>query len=264
MLVFIVPVKSRQIATSWAHVSRLFERCVRSLCNQTSPAFRVVVVCNERPEILFEHPAVSYVEVDFPAPIWKDDADFTTRELDKGKKIYTGLIHARQLNPSHIMLVDADDCVSKHLAKFVSQHPESSGWVMDKGYEYEDGSRFIYRKKNRFHWKCGTAHIIRFDLIEPLLNLPLEQLSWEHFYHKNIPQLAEKNNESLAFLPFEGAVYITDNRENIFYQKQRILKGFNFDLNRILRFQGRKLYERMTSQPLTDAICNEFGIYALK
>jgi hypothetical protein len=45
MIVFVVPPKSSQTFKSWEYTSKLFERCMRSLCNQTSPAFRVVVVC---------------------------------------------------------------------------------------------------------------------------------------------------------------------------------------------------------------------------
>lgn len=71
MLVFIIPVKSKKIANSWERVSKLVERCLKSACNQTSPIFRAVVVCNEKPDIQFQHPHIHYVEVDFPPPIYK-------------------------------------------------------------------------------------------------------------------------------------------------------------------------------------------------
>ncbi|MEP0811676.1 hypothetical protein [Coleofasciculus sp. FACHB-SPT9] len=54
--------------------------------------------------------------------------------LEKLQKVMAGFIYAQQLKSSHIMLVDADDCVSKHLAEFVNQHPQSKGWFVDKGY----------------------------------------------------------------------------------------------------------------------------------
>jgi hypothetical protein len=68
MLTFIVPIKSRKIANSWTLVSQLAERTLRSICNQTSSNFRVVVVCNEKPDIQFEHPHIDYIQVDFLIP----------------------------------------------------------------------------------------------------------------------------------------------------------------------------------------------------
>jgi len=249
MLVFIIPIKSPQISSSWELVSKLFERCVKSICNQTSTEFRVVVICNQRPETEFKHPHIIYIEVDFPVPTWSDHTDFTSRELDKSRKIFTALLYARQLNPSHIMFVDADDCVSKHLAEFVGHNLECSGWVIDKGYEYHDGSRFIYRKKNRFHLKCGTAHVIRFDLVNPPENLTPDDIAWDYFYHQSIADTLDGRGVPLTYLPFEGAVYITENKENIYYQKKRILKSFNFNHKKLLRFYGRFFYEMLTSRP---------------
>jgi hypothetical protein len=49
MLAFVVPLKSRRVSKSWEYVSRLCERAVRSLCAQTSPNFKVVVVHHESP-----------------------------------------------------------------------------------------------------------------------------------------------------------------------------------------------------------------------
>ena len=66
MLVFIIPLKSRQVAKSWNLVSQQLERTVKSACNQTDSDFKVIVVCNEKPDISFHHPHLEYLEVDFP------------------------------------------------------------------------------------------------------------------------------------------------------------------------------------------------------
>ena len=56
MLVFLIPIKSYKIANSWIELSKMIERCLGSVCNQTSLEFKVIVVCHERPDINFYHP----------------------------------------------------------------------------------------------------------------------------------------------------------------------------------------------------------------
>jgi len=90
MLVFIIPLKSPQAAKSWSQVSKLFERCVKSICNQTSPDFRVLVVC-EKPDIKFSHPHILYLEVNLPIP----QPTKIENEIRK-KKLLMGLAHARK------------------------------------------------------------------------------------------------------------------------------------------------------------------------
>jgi len=45
------------------------------------------------------------------------------------------------------MPVDADDCLSKHLAEFVNRNSHCNGWFINKGYEYQEGSRLIYLRQ---------------------------------------------------------------------------------------------------------------------
>ena len=91
MLVFVIPVKSPLVSKSWNRFSKLFERCIQSVCNQTSPDFRVIVVCNEKPNTQFNHPHIQYIEVDFPPPNL-DSASYGqargSGDADKAKKIF--------------------------------------------------------------------------------------------------------------------------------------------------------------------------------
>ena len=68
MVVFVVPIKSSQISTNWKVFSLLVERTMKSICQQTSPNFKVIAVCHELPEFDFEHPALEFVQVDFSPP----------------------------------------------------------------------------------------------------------------------------------------------------------------------------------------------------
>jgi len=135
MLVFIVPPKSQEISKSWRQTCQLFERCLRSICRQTDADFKVIVVCHETPNIQFSRPAVHYVEVDFDMP-----KDYLEQERDKGKKVIRGLRYACQFSPNHVMFVGADDCLSCHIAEFTNQNIHFNGWVLSKGYVYQENS----------------------------------------------------------------------------------------------------------------------------
>ncbi len=246
MLVFVVPLKSSQAATSWEHVSRLFTRCIKSICNQTSSQFRVIVVCNEIPIIEFTHPHITYITVDFPTP--PETNPVNRKRTDKGRKILKGLIHAREFSPTHTMAVDADDCISKRLAEFVEQNPDCNGWFVNQGYKYQEGSKYIYIKRKNFYKTCGTCNILRYDLN----NLP-EHAEYNRGYgyykyyidHAKVKTQLSLQGIKLKALPFPGAVYMLENGEHLFYESSR------------LRFSI------FNHQLLKQSIRDEFGIYNL-
>lgn len=261
MLVFIIPLKSSKVSDSWEQVSKLFERTIRSVCNQTSSEFRVIVVCHEKPDIEFEHPNIIYIKVDFSLPTWEVDTDHASRDTDKQKKIFTGLTYARQFNPTHVMFVDADDCVSKHLAQFVSQNPESNGWIFGQGYEYFNGSKLILLRQKGFNYRCGTSAIVRYDLVAPDENIKVDDIDHQWLYHgKPIKKTLQSKGYSWEILSFPGSVYITDHGSNMVNQKHLQLQRAN-SIYKKLRVLLVIAGKRVLSKRLTDSIREEFGLY---
>lgn len=257
MLVFVIPLKSQKVSNSWNLVSTLFERCVKSVCNQTSNDFRVIVVCNEKPSIDFSHPHLTYLEVDFPLPA----ANVEARDLDKGRKILTGLVYAGHFNPSHTMVVDADDCVSMRLAELVNQNPQCNGWFLSRGYVYQDGSKLIYLRRWGFEQRCGTCNIVRYDLNELPKSLEQEYPTLYKYYgnHKHVAKTMIKKGFPLEELPFEGAVYTVENGENIYHSSFKKLQSFNKSKNRsgiLYRIRDLLDYRILNRQ-----IRKEFGLY---
>ncbi|MDB9374347.1 glycosyltransferase family A protein [Nodularia sphaerocarpa] len=262
MLTFIIPVKSRKVTKSWEILSKLFERTVKSVCNQTSPNFRVVVVCNEKPNIQFEHPHVHYVEVDFlPFDIataeekqlegyaYAASSDIANRNADKARRILVGIDYASKFEPSHIMVVDADDCVNRYLAEYVQQHQKCAGWVFKKGYMYQEKSKFIYLNRKNFHQISGTSIIIRSDLINLLFTKTT-------FYN----HLTDDSN--LQPLPFPGALYSMGNGENILASNAIISQMKNATLKGGIV----KIIEKISKYRIlfvSPAITNDFGLYNL-
>lgn len=266
MLVFIVPLRSKTTAASWEKVSQLLERCLKSLCNQTIPNFRVIVVCHERPIITFEHPFISYVEVDFAAPnLQKITTNNSLLEQDKNRKIFTGIIQAKSLKPSHIMIVDADDCVSKRIAEFVQRNNQCDGWFIDRGYEYPHGTQYIYLKRKNFHRKCGTCYIVKYEILYNFFkDKKLNNIDQDFWQHKSFAKILEKRDTLLNALPFEGAIYVMDHGDNIFACKERFFNKNRNNLPEVLLFYIRRILKRLNSKLLSSKIRNEFGLYDLE
>jgi len=228
MLVFVIPLKSSQVSKDWDLVSQLFERCLKSVCNQTSDKFRVIVVCHEKPNIGFSHPYITYIEVDYPLPgqqlkelgleqevDWKGTEVFS-RDIDKGRKLLNGLAYAEKFSPSHVMVVDADDCVSKNIAKFVEQNPDCNGWYIKKGYLYHENWQFLKVKFKDFNLICGSSVIIKYELYPLLFN------KYQYQHRKTLLD----NEIALQPLPFRGAIYSVGNGENIFQTGERQSRRF--------------------------------------
>lgn len=265
MIVFIVPLRSAQTVNSWEFVSKLFERCIKSVCQQTSPQFKVVVVCHERPLTIFEHPSITYIEVDFPIPIWDDNSDIYSRDKDRARKVWVGLNHAHQYQPSYVMIVDADDLVDKRIAEFVLQHPQSNGWYIEKGYEYCEGSDYIYLMRKNFYDKCGTCYIIRYELLNKYKNFQFEDVKgFQFLHHQFVPDLMLENGTPLAKLPFAGAVYVIDHGENVWLTfRKDLMQKSPVSWKEIWRFRVNQTVKFALSQRLTPALRERFGIYAL-
>ncbi len=259
MLVFIIPLKSSRVSSSWNLVCQLFERTLRSVCNQTSSQFKVIVVCHELPEIEFTHPHVTYLQVTFPIP----DEDYLSKEKDKMHKMLVGLNKAQTFNPSHIMFVDADDCVSKNLAGFVDQNKDNNGWFVNRGYEYRDDIKRLKIRNKNFHLRTNTSHIIKNDLLKPDINLDIKDIKRGNciLYHIDTAKILQERGTPLKALPFRAVIYITDNGENMWWSQGKIApKSNKFDLKEMILVLAKKIYQVTITRPITTSIHNEFGI----
>lgn len=259
MLIFVIPLKSKKVAKSWENTCQLLERCLRSICNQTDPNFKAIVVCHETPSLEFNHPNIHFLEVNFETPDPTSEDLLEAGRRDKSKKIIAGLLYAQQFSPTHIMTADADDCVNCHLAEYTNQHSQANGWVISKGYVYQENSPFIYYRKSHFYRWCGTCNIVRFDLC-PLPSeaetYPEELIQYYSGHnHGNIKTLLEEKGFPLDELPFVGGVYIIGTGENI-YQK-----GFSTIHN---ANRGKTVFlmkELLKFRLLTPSLREEFGLY---
>ncbi len=215
MLTFIVPVKSEKLASDWSAFCKLFERSLKSICNQKNDDFKVVVVCHEIPKIAFESDKVTYIQVDFAPPqlVENDwDKNRALKEGDKAKKIQEGMAHAKQSHPDYVMVVDSDDCVSNRIVSFVAEQDQNSpGWYVKMGYYYKEGAKYIFLNKHTFNNLCGSCIIIRPDLFHHLFRTE----PWLYYFHERT-ELPDESKTKLRPLPFAAALYSMANGENHF------------------------------------------------
>ena len=246
MFVFVVPLKSARAAVSWEVVTRLVRRTLRSACAQTSPAFRVLVMCHEVPAVGFHDQRLEFLPVDFPPP----GPDVAERRRDKGRKVLRGLLRALTFAPCHAMILDADDCVSNRLVTHVARHSSANGWYFRKGYLYREGMETIRLERLRFHHWCGSSHIIRPEI----LDLPRGPVDSWYLKHKPLAAQLRANGSPLQMLPFPGAVYNVSHGDN-FHHYAPIL----WPRSLLQRWIRRLVFDRQ----LTTAIREEFGLYPL-
>lgn len=229
MLAFIIPLKSAKVSADWEKTSALFERCLKSTCSQSSNQFKTIVVCNELPKVHFHHENIDYVKVNFLPPE-KESNPITRADTDKGRRILKGILHAQKYSPTHVMSVDADDCVSSKLANFVLMNSQDSdSWYFNTGWKYREGEHSIYFKRSGFYTMSGTSNIINnryIDLPEkPEFN---RGYGYYKFYidHQKIKDKIQNQGFSMKALPFPGAVYVLSTGDNISGNEEKL--SFNF------------------------------------
>jgi hypothetical protein len=248
MLNFVLALQSPAVSKDWDHVSRICERTLRSMCQQTSDQFRIFLSCNERPRMNFDHPAIRIIEEPFPLP----EPTHHARAKDKWIKVRRSLVAAREYGDGHVMIADADDCVHRGLAAFVAAHPGAAGWRLTRGYMHDIGSRWIC-PTDYFDLRCGTSAIVWLKANEfpPDMTSPYRDYFILAHGHTKIAEYMAEKGTPLRPLPFIGAVYNTGTGENN--------SGFS------LRRQGRRTRLAMIVRlrPVTPRIRETFGLTAV-
>jgi hypothetical protein len=245
MLTFLLALQSPQASRHWGHVSRLFERTLRSVCAQTCADFRVVLVCNEKPAIDLSHPALTVIEVDYAPPTPDGRMD------DKWRKLKRGLIAIREFGPTHLMITDADDCVHRSLAALAAAAPQAPGWNFEEGYMHDEGSHWLHRLA-RFDRYCGTSAIVR---VEPEgcprdMDESIEPYPVLRYGHGVIGDYFRDRGRPLLPLPFRGAIYNTATGENHSHISLRSWRGKKMFIKKLLN-----------ARPVTAQVRASYGLY---
>lgn len=244
MLGFAISVRHPDSSTRYDRVEALLGRTLASITNQDHPDYVATVVSN-RPLSFPVPDKVRSVVVDFPPPTDVPTPDVPRDAVlsDKGSKLAVGVLAARAAGADQVMMVDADDFVSRRLAGHVAGAPSATGWYVDDGYIYGEGTGLL-RQLPHFAETCGTSLIYGRPFLDSLPDVPLtatksqlldalgpftvHELLGSH--KRAIGHYAEAGTP-LTPLPFPGAVYTVGTGEN---HSQRSLDRLAFPITRRL------------------------------
>lgn len=243
MLAFITTLRHPQNSVDYSRVEKLLADTLRSVANQTSVEYVIIVVGNKKPD--FDLPERSvFVPVDFPAPAPPTGAR-TAREpfiWDKGTKLGVGLIAAQAYDPTHVMIFDADDFVHRGLAATIGADPDNQGWVIRDGLMYSR-ARNSYVRIGDFNERCGTCFIVPFDAygVPANLDVTASQEAIAAAYsdrlwtimgaHRDAEEWYRGHGRELNEFPYPAAVYHVDTGEN---HSGKSLTGFARPFDRTL------------------------------
>lgn len=266
MIGFIIPIKPKRFSKDWGKDSRLLDRTLKSIVEQTDPNFRVYIVYNDKPETSFFHKSLNWIYFDHEFVETSNIADYNSygkrwynpdyasKMFDKGRKITLGTKYAIDSGCDYIMAIDSDDLISNKIAEFVNnQRKDCPGWVIRKGYMYLEGTKFILINKEIQNIN-GSTHIINQRLISIPPFTSLNQVDFNFFEsHGYLYQrLINEKNTRLATLPFIGIIYVVHNNNSS-------------DIHSILSLRKAKTFAKILvyGHILTKKIRNEFGLYRL-
>lgn len=217
LVTFVIPVRHQDNAADWSRLTRYLSQTISSIASQTSDDWRGVVVANQGAELPPIPPGFQIERVTFPPNTLHQKGSATRDEfldafrLDKGQRVLAGMLSVP--DTTYFMTVDDDDFVHRDLVTYVAAHPNSTGWMISKGYGWTDGGNFLI-ELNDFNLKCGTSLIIHSDLY----NLPAGVESADRKFvmemlgsHRGVADLLKQRGTPLVALPFRGAVYRVGN-----------------------------------------------------
>lgn len=267
MIGFVVPITPKKYSKDWRMANLLLERTIKSICNQTSRDFRLIIVYTDKPEIQFIDNNIHFVGYscpelhisqieDFPYMSQWFTVDFAERMMDKSRKITLGCKIAKECGCNYLMAIDSDDMISNKIAQFVKENLSSNvpGWRISDGYLYKEGSRLV-EKYDKIWAMNGSTHIIRADLVpipdfEKNFKLLSYNLFQQHAY--TYQRLIDFHNEKLSKFPYPGTVYLIHDLN--YSEISKILSA-----DKIKRFIKILWKGRLLSKKIKE----EFGIYPL-
>lgn len=209
MLVFIVPLRSPATCTDWETVSSLCNETLKSLTQQDSTQYRVILVCNSPPQGFTDHKHITVIQEPFSIPnSWEGGIG------DIYHKIKRGMVEVKRLqivspgSSAFVMRVDADDLVSNRLVSFTQRYLNSDGWYFPTGYIYEIGKKYLFLRP-KFTAVSGTSNIFKCNYSDFPESMDTPSNEWLEtvWQHLNANELLKSRGRKLSPLPFPGAVY---------------------------------------------------------
>jgi len=197
MLVFVIPFRHPLNTNKLQRAEYFLYLTLSSLLSQTSTKFKIIVVCNEVPNVDIKSNKIDFHIVDFPPPCSERRANISWHKAieDKGAKLIAGFLMSLKYNPDYVFFVDSDDWININLVKFLLSK-SSPVWYVDAGYFVDFPARRFKKKYGLLRY-CGSTWIY-----DP--NLLLEILNTKVLHENSSKEEILKNCSGIAFEIFSG------------------------------------------------------------
>jgi len=218
MLIFCIPLRSKEVSKDWNKVTSLFNRTLESVYNQTNENFKVFVACHQIPILSRAYDErVQFIEVKTEIPVtYLDMMD------DKDSKIYTCQNAAREfllqkkLNDAYFMNVDSDDLISNKIADFVHNKAKKSVYTSKFGFIHFEGNTYM-KKARQLERTCGSCYVIRLTINQLPVNNNgflannVDKCPFTPFHRDMMDRLVKKGKWSHGHIPFPTTMYMVNN-----------------------------------------------------
>lgn len=195
MVIFLTSLRNPLNSNDYETVIRLFKVTAQSICSQTDNNFKLVVTCNQKPEIGFHHENIIYNVVDFPPPseIRSSQTGLDAVKKDKGTKLLSGLLYSLKFNPTHFMIVDADDWINIDTAREINCRNHIDVFYANSG-NIVNRDMLTYKTRYGMNRYCGSTFAYKIKTIEQ--NFPFMHLKNDF---KNQKALLEKSEPTFLY-----------------------------------------------------------------
>lgn len=251
MFFFLIPLKSQSASHSWKSTCKHLEHTLISIQAQTSEHFEIIIVGTDVPVLHETHPKVTFLSADLPALTLQSRRE--DKETDKAKKLEHGINHILKKEiTGYVMIVDADDFISRNIVKFIETQSESNGWLIDSGYIHQFGSSLLYRRSSSFCKWCGTSFIVSISVLRQvdIFKRSLNQLI---FPHRDLDEKLANLGKPLQKLPFFAVCYEIGHGQNIYQSSWDKIHASNlgntfFLMKELLKFRliNRSFYKEFS------------------
>lgn len=157
-LTYVIPFRAKGTTGNWPLVSELCLNTIKSCLNTGLSRISVLLVGHEPPDGIEEvnDDRLVFIRANWHPP---DAQEFGRSGMDdKWRKVAKGFVHASRLNTDYIMIVDADDLVSRRLPEHLCKSRPENGLIIKNGYRYQH--RHFLAEKLIGNFNCGSNAIL--------------------------------------------------------------------------------------------------------
>jgi hypothetical protein len=166
-LAFLIPIASSRRIRNWHIACAYFEQTLSSIFNSAHGDYCVVAAGHEPPNFeLPKNTRFEFLSLDHPLPSL-ENGYYRAAVKDKLIKLGAAWKHAKSTwNPEYVMKLDWDDLVSSRLVEWLENASGEAGYLIQHGWVWRSGSRYLIQRTEHFDRHCGSSLIIRSDLAD--------------------------------------------------------------------------------------------------